>query len=243
MKKMKNILFLLMLFTVNSITAQDNDNELSNSYDNSKDKVYAIDNSFQYLKTSVNEGAAELTGYFNFGLYKVVEEENGNERKYYFWNGKFLSVYDSKMKKQFYFSGDYKNASQKLFDFYNNRAEKYKDKFDNYLISPIIKVSQVDKLHKQSENNFSQEYTGRYDKTKFNNYKCIIIETSSYSVVNYSLSYMGNGIDGELKVNGCSITAQLKEILGKYNSFYLNIKLKDKKTGSIINLPNIRLRK
>ncbi len=238
---MKNILFILILFTASSITAQEN--ELSNSYDNSKDKVYAVDNSFQYLNATVNEGKAELKAYFNFDLYKVVEEENGNERKYYFWKGDFFSVYDSKMKKQLFFSGDYKNASQKLFDFYNNKAETYKKLFDDFLISPIIKVKQNDKLIKHSDNNFSQDYSGSYDKTKFNTYKCIIFETSNYSVVSYTLSYMGNGIDGEYKVNDCKITEKIKELFESYNIFFLTIKLKDKNTGSIINLPSIRLRK
>ncbi|MCD4793432.1 MAG: hypothetical protein K8R54_09380 [Bacteroidales bacterium] len=240
---MKNILFILMLFTATSITAQISDNELNTSYDNSKDKVYAIDNCFQYLKTTINEGTTKLTGHFNFDLYKVVEEENGNKKKYYWWNGKFFSVYDSKMKKQFFFSGDYKNASQKLYEFYSNKAELYKNKFDNYLISPIIKVSQNDKLHKQSDNYFSQEYIGRYDKTKFNNFKCIIIETSNYSVTSYSISYAGNGTDGEYKVPGCKITEKVKEIIENYNQLYLSVRLKDKNTGSSIKLPNIKLNK
>lgn len=240
---MKNIMFILMLFTATSITAQISDNALNTSYDNSKDKVYAIDNCFRYLKTTINEGTAKLTGHFNFDLYKVVEEENGNERKYYFWNGEFFSVFDSKMKKQFFFSGDYKNASQNLYEFYSKKAELYKNKFDNYLISPIIKVSQNDKLHKNSDTNFSQYYTGRYDKTKFNNFKCIIIETSNYSVTSYSLSYAGNGTDGEYKVDDCKITEKIKEIIEKYNLLYLSIKIKDKNTGSTINLPDIKLNK
>ena len=240
---MKNILFILILFVGNSISAQIIDNELNTSYDNSKDKVYAIDNSFQYMKSTIKEGSADLTGYFNLDTYKVVVSENGNERKYYYWNGEFFSVYDSKIKKQFFFSGDYKNAGQKLFDFHKNKAQLYKSKFDNYLISPIIKVSQSDKLHKISDTQFSQEYVGKYDKTKFSNFKCFIFETSNYSVESYIVSYAGNGIDGELKVNDCSLTASVKEILEKYDLVYLYIKLKDKTTDYTINLPEIKLYK
>ena len=240
---MKNILLILLLTASTIVSAQVSDNNLNTSNDDLKSKVSAIDKDFQFFKTNINEGTATLTGYFHYNLYKVIEEDKGNERRYYYWKGSLFSVFDSKMKKQLFFKGEFKNASEKMYDFYNQKANLYKSKFDNYLINPIFKVFQENNLLKLSDQKFSQNYLGSYDRVKFNNFKCIIPETTNYSVVSYSISYTGTGIDGELKVDGCTITEEVKNILELYKTFQLNIKIKDKNSGSIINLPSVRIKK
>lgn len=231
---MKIYTTLTFLILTTSLSGQVGNYNLKKDY--SKEKLKTVEYC-SYFKTTINETDKILTGYYHFNIGKVVEEINRNSRTYFYWDNKLFSVFDSKINKQLFFKGDFKNAGEKLYGFYSKKANEYQTLFEPYFVKTNVNISFNSRYRPQY---YKYEYYAQSPRTILKELDCIIKEDERFEVKQMSIFYMGLGIDIEYKVDNCNIPDKIKNIAEDRGSrFYFNIYLTDKKSNITISLPEI----
>ena len=230
---MKQSLIFLLFFLPTYVFAQ---MELNTRVDHRKEMVKAIDNKYQYFSSEINEGDLKLTGFYHFDIAKVIEETGGKTRKYYYWADKLFSVFDSRMNKQLFFKGDYKNASEKLYTFYNTKAEEYLTKFESHFVKTNVNLFYNDRFY---PHRYRQYYSARTTREELQHIDCIIKEDDRFEVRRMEVYYAKSGLDVWQKYTDCIISEKIKQVALERYQLSFSIFLLDKKNHYGINLPEI----
>lgn len=231
---MKLSLSLLLLFFTSSISAQID--ELSRDYTKKK---LSIIKRCSYFSNIIKENNITLTGYYHFDIGMVKEESNDNIRTYYYWDDELLCVFDQKMNKELFFEGDYRNASSKLYDYYNKKAAAYQAVFEPYFVKTIFSLSFIPGYIPYYD---KHNYTAHISKAIFREQICIIKEDNRFEVTDMLIEYYG-AVDSQYKTSGCKIPEDVKKYAShRSGHFFFEINLKDKENNKIISLPTISIK-